>query len=238
MKRKIYVLSVAVFLLFAALFSACVNKTEENKIESINGKGTVYRYVIKQLELINTGSEQQEVLEINEQFKYYYTDTEMTGVYATKFYSYPSEPYSINDISCYHQITKYFENIGAESVVIDYQSRCFSSKYDTFVAMRVVVDKCDKEYRPSYKTSDGLITVSYYKIENGIRIAKKEVPYSTYKSDCFDYNKKLFECGNDENKVSALKDEFKAEYDSAAVLLKESFSENANNYSVSVKYNK
>lgn len=243
MKKKIITSLTLCFLLMAFVFSAC---SSESKIESINGIDTVYRYTIKQIELIDSTAEKENILETNTQFKYYYCDDELITMH-----------FSIDDTdSGYYtaeyidggNIQKYFEEIKLKKTEdsdnrYDYYStyKAYSTKYQKFVTMRVILGKCDKEYRPELTTKDGLATVKYYNVSmaNGERycIAKKDATYSDYKSARKDYQKQLFELRNDEKAVEELEEKFNDSYDFTAIITENTSSVNLNSDSIRIVYN-
>lgn len=206
MKKKIFLpLTLCFIFIMTFVFSACAG---EAKIESINGNTTVYRYTIKQIDLIDNTSEQETILETTTQFKYCYCDKE----------------YFLTNISLRESIISlYFDDI----TTLDYVT-AYSTKYDKPVYMRVTLNERPKEYRPKLSTRNGLTKVTYYEISsynnlsfsdiNYYLIAKNEITYSSYLSAQKDYQKQLYELRNDTEAKEELETQFKKTYEHTAIL--------------------
>lgn len=69
--KKILVTAVLFLMLcVVAVLSACGVGGKSDKIESINGNGTIYRYKIEKLELLDIEAEREKVLETKTEFKH------------------------------------------------------------------------------------------------------------------------------------------------------------------------
>lgn len=242
MKKKFFLPLTLCFIFMTLIFSGCA---KDSKIESINNKGTIYRYTIKQIELLDSTAKTESVLETNTQFKYYYSNDEHISLY-----------FSVDDTHREHStdeyidggsIKNYFENIKLKKTnntdTTEYYStyQAYSTKYNKFVTMRVILNQCDKEYRPELTTKDGLATIKYFVLSMANRehyyVAKKEETYSDYKNARKDYQKQLFELRNDEKASEELEEKFNDSYDFTAILTENTYSINLNTDDIDILYN-
>lgn len=221
-KKTLLSLTLCFIFIMTFIFSACAG---EAKIESINGNSTIYRYTIKRIELVDSDSQIDSVLETNTQFKYYYCKEER-----------PSTNVSFSAETIFF----YFDDIQ-----YDHQ-KAYSAKYEKYVYMRVIFDERPKAYRPKLSTRNGLTKVTYYGISsyndssfsaiNYYLIAKNEITYSSYLNAQKEYAQRLSELRNDETAKEELETRFKETYEHTAILTKFTESFNPNTQNIYVTY--
>lgn len=236
--KKILVTAVLFLMLcVVAVLSACGVGGKSDKIESINGKGTIYRYKIEKLELLDIEAEREKILETKTEFKYYYSSEEILSPYVifsgTASYS-----------AAESKLSRFFSEIililmeTTEYGGVYYES--YSKTYKTTVQMRVILGKCDKEYRPSYDINDDIITIEYYEastpFSDDFNIQQKEMDSDTYRKKYIEYNKKAFELRNDRTALEKLKEDRKKEYENTCVIHNIKKSYNINLDSVRIEY--
>ena len=234
MKKILITAILFLTLCVVAVLSAC-GGGESDKIESINGNGTIYRYKIEKLELLDCEAEREKVLETKTEFKYYYSSKELLDPYlifsGTASYS-----------SSESKLSRFFSEIILKEMIEDrgvhYES--YSKIYKTTVQMRVILGKCDKEYRPSYDINGDIITIEYYEaatpFSDDFNIQQKEMDTDTYRKNYIEYNKKAFELRNDRTALEKLKEDWEKEYENTCIMRKIKKSYNINLDSVRIEY--
>ena len=109
--------------------------------------------------------------------------------------------------------------------------------------MRVILGKCDKEYRPSYDINGDIITIEYYEASvlsskwvSSTQIQQKEMDSDTYRKNYIEYNKKAFELRNDRTALEKLKEDREKEYENTCIIRNIKKSYNINLDSVRIEY--
>lgn len=236
--KKILVTAVLFLMLcVVAVLSACGVGGKSDKIESINGNGTIYRYKIEKLELLDIEAEREKVLETKTEFKYYYSSEEILSPYV--IFS-GTASYSTSE----SKLSRFFSEIiiilmeTTEYGGVYYES--YSKIYKTTVQMRVILGKCDKEYRPSYDINGDIITIEYYEastpFSDDFNIQQKEMDSDTYRKNYKEYNKKAFELRNDRTALEKLKEDREKEYENTCIIRNIKKSYNINLDSVRIEY--
>lgn len=236
--KKILVTAVLFLMLcVVAVLSACGVGSKSDKIESINGNGTIYRYKIEKLELLDREAEREKVLETKTEFKYYYSSEELLNPHI--IFSGTENRYNSSSES---KLSRFFSEIILKETT-EYgrvYSESYSNTYKTTVQMRVILGKCDKEYRPSYDINDGIITIEYYEastpFSDDFNIQQKEMDSDTYRKNYIEYNKKAFELRNDRTALEKLKEDREKEYENTCIIRKIKKSYNINLDSVRIEY--
>ena len=236
--KKILVTAVLFLTLcIVAVLSACGVGSKSDKIESINGNGTIYRYKIEKLELLDREAEREKVLETKTEFKYYYSSKELLDSYLI----FSGTEYGYNS-SSKSKLSRFFSEIILKETTeygrVYYES--YSKTYKTTVQMRVILGKCDKEYRPSYDINDGIITIEYYEastpFSDDFNIQQKEMDSDTYRKNYIEYNKEAFELRNDRTALEKLKEDREKEFENTCIMRKIKKSYNINLDSVRIEY--
>lgn len=236
--KKILVTAVLFLTLcIVAVLSACGVGSKSDKIESINGNGTIYRYKIEKLELLDREAEREKVLETKTEFKYYYSSEELLNPHI--IFSGTENRYNSSSES---KLSRFFSEIILKETTeyggVYYES--YSNTYKTTVQMRVILGKCDKEYRPSYDINDGIITIEYYEastpFSDDFNIQQKEMDSDTYRKNYIEYNKKAFELRNDRTALEKLKEDREKEYENTCIIRNIKKSYNINLDSVRIEY--
>ena len=239
--KKILVTAVLFLTLcIVAVLSACGVGSKSDKIESINGNGTIYRYKIEKLELLDIEAEREKVLETKTEFKYYYSSEELLSpyvIFSGTEYGYESSSES--------KLARFFSEIILKKTIEDRDVRydSYSKKYKTTVQVRVILGKCDKEYRPSYDINGDIITIEYYEASvlsskwvSSTQIQQKEMDSDTYRKNYIEYNKKAFELRNDRTALEKLKEDREKEYENTCIIRNIKKSYNINLDSVRIEY--
>lgn len=239
MKKILLKAVLFLMLCVVAVLSACGVGGKSDKIESINGKGTIYgtiyRYKIEKLELLDREAAREKVLETKTEFKYYYSSEELLNPHII----FSGTEYNSSSKS---KLSRFFSKIILKETTeygrVYYES--YSKIYKTTVQMRVILGKCDKEYRPSYDINDGIITIEYYEastpFSDDFNIQQKEMDSDTYRKKHIEYNKKAFELRNDRTALEKLKEDRKKEYENTCVIHNIKKSYNINLDSVRIEY--
>lgn len=177
--KKVTVL-VATLIAVLLCMAACNSSGE---IVSINNHDAIYRFKVKEVQLIETDS--KNVLTFNTDFKYYYGSSD------TLFYGY-------DGIYGNSELQYYFPDlhIVSSSTGLTTEYGNFCKEYETNVYVRAILEKCDKVYRPTYKADGVIATITYAKAESltdRYKIFKEEINYSKFKKLYQEVSQKYFE---------------------------------------------
>ncbi len=212
-KRKAMVVIVLSLMLVGIVFSAigCSANSGKGKIESINGYGTIYRYKVKSVLLLNAESDTEQVLQkLEGKFKYYYSSMESNHTWYTQF-----------GITSEKQLQYYFPTLTMTEKSDEYTYVYICNEYKCKVRVRLILGSVDKECRPSYKADGELVTISYFKrfdvddVYNGDTFNKpyiNEIDYDEYMRINQEGGKKWFELRNDEEAQEKYAKELEEKY--------------------------
>lgn len=191
--KKIVKITILTVTLIAVLLCA-VACGSNKEIASINGHSTIYRYKVKEVQLVEKGT--KKVLTTNTDFKYYYGALD-TYYYAHDYIYGNSElQYYFPDLHVVYSSSNY--NVS--------ESGAYCKEYKTDVYVRAIFEKYDKVYRPAYKVDGVVATVNFTDIKSltdGRALFKKEIGYSKFKKVYKEEAQKVFE-------LSELNDDYKA----------------------------
>lgn len=234
MKKILLKAVLFLMLCVVAVLSACGVGSKSDKIESINGNGTIYRYKIEKLELLDREAEREKVLETKTEFKYYYSSEELLNPHII----FSGTEYNSSSKS---KLSRFFSEIILKETT-EYGGgyyESYSKTYKTTVQMRVILGKCDKQYRPSYDINGDIITIEYYEtimMSSDFNIQQKEMDFDTYRKNYIEYNKKAFELRNDRTALEKLEEDREKEYENTCVIHNIKKSYNINLDSVRIEY--
>lgn len=204
MKKLIKITTLAMLIVMLFSITAC---SQSGKIESVNDHYSVYRYKVKEVQLIDKNASDGgiEVLATSKDFKYYYSNNEYE-VYATdSIYGNSDLQYYFPD---FHIVSSYDKSQISES-------GNYCKEYDTNVSIRVILDKVDKIYRPTYKVNGTVATITYYKSEgfaSGSIAFKKEINFSEAEKILKEAAQKAFDLRNDESALEEYEKQLEEKY--------------------------
>lgn len=178
MNKRILGLFLAILCATLLCFTAACNM--RGKIESVNGHSTIYRHKVKAVYLINAESENHEVLQAADGFKYYYSTSDYL-LFKEHTFSYFS--------------TDYYEYYFPELEFND--GYCETHKCETEIL--ILFDGVDKEYRPSYSVKNDIATIEYFEAQiTGSYAFKQELDYEAVKKIEQEVTQKQLDLRNDE----------------------------------------
>lgn len=209
--------AIGLFLTFfcvATLFlvTAC---NMRGKIESVNGHNTIYRHKVKSVQLINSDSENHEVLQTAEDFKYFYSSSD--------FLLYKTYEYNFLEAAEY-----YFPELTFLG------NACQQHSCNTEIV--ILFDGVDKEYRPSFSVKNDIATVEYFEAQLSTNYAyKQEIDYEAAKNLEKEVMQKQLELLNDSEAFKAYYKELEEKYKYTQVVYSQKVSVSLS-YSFSVTY--
>ena len=229
-KAKIFAVITALILMFS--LTACSNakwSVESVYCESLDLEAeSLYRYKIKQIELIADSSvednnlKNDKVLKSSTDFKYCYGNSELSSYYY-KFtdvgnrYNYEESDFECITSAIFDGLVYEMTNYG--------EYRAYSHVYGYFVFVRVVFDDLDKVYRPSVSEKGNIATVKYSDIDKsyglnlgGCCLFKDEISFGKYKKDYEDFKKTVADSALNEDSVKKFKENFNKKYEFTAIL--------------------
>ncbi len=223
MKKFLKALTLFFCSLIFVVTPACGSATNNN-IKKIDGHNAIYRYDVKEIQLLKAGSDTEEILEKTNEYKYYYS-AEKNIVYETT--DYPRDKYK-----------SYFPEA---SLTSKYDSETFnnylySEKYSCKVYIRTVLNGIGKTYYPKYTTDNNLITITYY--ETSLNYAfKKEMTATEKEKIDYRYDKDLYESRNDEKKKEKIIENYKKyDFKNTAIIETIKYSIVSNTYNLIIDY--
>lgn len=193
------------FLCVAMLcFTAACNM--RGKIESVNGHKTIYRHKVKAVYLINADSENHEVLQSADGFKYFYSSSDYL-LFKEFTFSYFS--------------TDYYEYYFPE---LEFNGGyCETHKCETEIL--IMFDGVDKEYRPSYSVKNDIATIEYFEAQITDDCAfKQELDYEAVKKLEQEITQKQLDLRNDDEALEKYLTETQESYKYAQTILAQKIS--------------
>ncbi|HBK02090.1 MAG TPA: hypothetical protein DDY77_03570 [Clostridiales bacterium] len=222
MKKLLKFLVVCFCALIFVVTPAC---SSNNNIKEIDSHKAIYRYNVKEIQLLKAGTDTEEILEKTNKYKYYYS-TQKDMVYLSSNYSWG------------YNYKNYFPNASIVSKT-DEESRnsyIYSEKYSCKIYMRIVLNGIGKTYYPTYTTDNNLITVSYYETSLGYAFKKEMTTAEKEKID-YKYERDLYEARNDEKKVEKIKENYKKyDFENTAIIKTVKYSVISNTYNLRIDY--
>ena len=218
MKKFLKALTLFFCSLIFVITPACGSATNNN-IKEIAGHKAIYRYNVKEIQLLKADTETEEILEKTNEYKYYYS-TQKNMVYVSSNYK------------------NYFPNASIVTKT-DEESRnsyIYSEKYSCKIYMRIVLNGIGKTYYPTYITDNNLITITYY--ETSLNYAfKKEMTATEKEKIDYRYNRDLYEARNDEKKKEKIKANYeKYDFKNTAIIKTIKYSVISNTYNLRIDY--
>ncbi len=224
MKKFLKALTLFFCSLIFVVTPACSSATNNN-IKKIDGHNAIYRYNVKEIQLLKDGTEAEEILEKTNEYKYYYS-AEKNIVYLSSEYGWG------------YYYKNYFPNASIVKKT-DEESRnsyIYSEKYSCKIYMRIVLNGIGKTYYPTYITDNNLITITYY--ETSLNYAfKKEMTATEKEKIDYKYNKDLYEARNDEKKKEKIKANYENyDFKNTAIIKTIKYSVISNTYNLRIDY--
>lgn len=226
MKKFLKALTLFFCSLIFVVTPAC--SSNNNNIKQIDGHSAIYRYNVKEIQLLKADTETEEILEKTTEYKYYYS-AEKNIVYKTT--DYPRDKYK-----------SYFP--GA-SLTSKYDSETFnnylySEKYSCKVYIRTVLNGIGKTYYPTYTTNNNFITITYYELYyvSPLNYAfKKEMTATEKEKIDYRYNRDLYEARNDEKKKEKIIENYeKYDFENTAIIKTIKYSVISNTSNLRIDY--
>lgn len=218
MKKFLKALTLFFCSLIFVVTSACGSATNNN-IKEIAGHKAIYRYNVKEIQLLKAATETEEILEKTNEYKYYYS-TQKNMVYVSSNYK------------------NYFPNASIVTKT-DEESRnsyIYSEKYSCKIYMRIVLNGIGKTYYPKYTTDNNLITITYYKTSLNYAFKKEMTATEKEKID-YRYNRDLYEARNDEKKKEKIIENYKKyDFENTAIIETIKYSIVSNTYNLRIDY--
>lgn len=223
MKKFLKALTLFLCSLIFVVTPAC--GSNNNNIKQIDGHNAIYRYNVKEIQLLKAGTETEEILEKTNEYKYYYS-TQKNMVYVSSNYSWE------------YNYKNYFPNASIVTKT-DEESRksyIYSEKYLCKIYMRIVLNGIGKTYYPKYTTDNNLITITYY--ETSLNYAfKKEMTATEKEKIDYRYDKDLYEARNDEKKKEKIIENYKKyDFENTAIIETIKYSIVSNTYNLIIDY--
>lgn len=221
MKKFLKALTLFFCSLIFVVTPAC--GSNNNSIKQINGHNAIYRYDVKEIQLLKADTETEKILEKTTEYKYYYS-TQKNIVYETT--DYPRDKYKsyFPEASL---IPKYDET---------YREYIYSEKYSCNVYIRIVLNGIGKTYYPKYTTDNNLITITYYKTSLNYAFKKEMTATEKEKID-YRYNRDLYEARNDEKKKEKIIENYKKyDFENTAIIETIKYSIVSNTYNLRIDY--
>lgn len=224
MKKFFKTLTLFFCSLIFVITPACGSATNNN-IKKIDGHNAIYRYDVKEIQLLKADTETEEILEKTNEYKYYYS-AEKNMVYVSSYYSWG------------YNYKNYFPNASIVTKT-DEESRnsyIYSEKYSCKIYMRIVLNGIGKTYYPKYTTDNNLITITYY--ETSLNYAfKKEMTAAEEEKINYKYNKDLYGARNDEKRTKKIKSNYeKYDFENTAIIKIVKYSVISNTYNLRIDY--
>lgn len=232
MKKLVFATSLALLTVMLFSLAACGNS---GKIESINGYGTIYRYKVEKVELLDADYEEENnaerILTNTKEFKYYYSKNEYEFYNEVTINGNDSLQYYFPDLL----IVSEFDN----STEADYGSYC--KTYDTHVKVRIVLGKVDKTYRPSYKVKGNVATIEHYSYRgahSGKYVYTEQYDYAKIEKLSKEVAQKRYELRFNELALEAYEKEMEEKYGKIVCLYKTKETIDLHNEGLNVEYHK
>lgn len=224
MKKFFKTLTLFFCSLIFVVTPAC-GSAANNNIKKIDGHNAIYRYDVKEIQLLKADTETEEILEKTNEYKYYYS-AEKNMVYVSSYYSWG------------YNYKNYFPNASIVTKT-DEESRnsyIYSEKYSCKIYMRIVLNGIGKTYYPKYTTDNNLITITYY--ETSLNYAfKKEMTATEKEKIDYRYNRDLYEARNDEKKKEKIIENYKKyDFENTAIIETIKYSIVSNTYNLRIDY--
>lgn len=224
MKKFFKALTLFFCSLIFVVTPACGSATNNN-IKKIDGHNAIYRYNVKEIQLLKDGTETEEILEKTNEYKYYYS-AEKNIVYFTTHYLEDKYKSYFPEASL---ISKYDETYG---------TYMYSEKYSCKVYICIVLNGIGKTYYPTYTSDNNFINITYYETTLYRYYAfKKEMTATEKEKIDYKYNKDLYEARNDEKKKEKIKANYeKYDFENTAIIKTIKYSVISNTYNLRIDY--
>ena len=224
MKKFFKALTLFFCSLIFVVTPACSSATNNN-IKKIDGHNAIYRYNVKEIQLLKAGSDTEEILEKTNEYKYYYS-AEKNIVYFTTHYLEDKYKSYFPEASL---ISKYDETYG---------TYMYSEKYSCKVYICIVLNGIGKTYYPTYTSDNNFINITYYETTlYGYYAFKKEMTATEKEKIDYKYNKDLYEARNDEKKKEKIKANYeKYDFKNTAIIKTIKYSVISNTYNLRIDY--
>ena len=226
MKKFLKALTLFFCSLIFVVTPACGSATNNN-IKEIAGHKAIYRYNVKEIQLLKDGTETEEILEKTNEYKYYYS-AEKNIVYVSSNYSWGY--YYKNYFPNASIVTKTDEESG--------NSYIYSEKYSCKIYMRIVLNGIGKTYYPTYTSDNNFINITYYETTLYRYYAfKKEMTATEKEKIDYKYTKDLYEARNDEKKKENIKANYeKYDFENTDIIKTIKYSVISNTYNLRIDY--
>lgn len=224
MKKFFKALTLFFCSLIFVVTPACSSATNNN-IKKIDGHNAIYRYNVKEIQLLKDGTETEEILEKTNEYKYYYS-AEKNIVYFTTHYLEDKYKSYFPEASL---ISKYDETYG---------TYMYSEKYSCKVYICIVLNGIGKTYYPTYTSDNNFINITYYETTLYRYYAfKKEMTATEKEKIDYRYDKDLYESRNDEKKKEKIKANYeKYDFENTAIIKTIKYSIVSNTYNLIIDY--
>lgn len=223
MKKFLKALTLFFCSLIFVVTPAC--GSNNNNIKQIDGHKAIYRYDVKEIQLLKAGTETEEILEKTNEYKYCYS-AEKNIVYSTTHYLEDKYKSYFPEASL---ISKYDETYG---------TYMYSEKYSCKVYICIVLNGIGKTYYPTYTSDNNFINITYYETTLYRYYAfKKEMTATEKEKIDYKYNKDLYEARNDEKKKEKIKANYeKYDFENTAIIKTIKYSILSNTYNLIIDY--
>lgn len=233
LKQKIFCIATVIVLLFS--LSACGKTKTKWSVEGVYSDAlslnasSVYRYKVKQIELIadadvdENNLKADKVLKVSTDFAYYYSNAELSQY----FFSYKdTRNFYSGDVIPETELSQVFDKITYKSLS-GYGSyyQAYSSADNAFVKVRIIIEGLDVVYRPTVSEKNDVATVTYNALNatcalklGSCALYKNEVSGVDYKADRTDYLKSVADNVGSESAVKKLEESFDKKYKHSAIL--------------------
>lgn len=224
MKKFFKALTLFFCSLIFVVTPACSSATNNN-IKKIDGHNAIYRYNVKEIQLLKDGTETEEILEKTNEYKYYYS-AEKNIVYFTTHYLEDKFKSYFPEASL---ISKYDETYG---------TYMYSEKYSCKVYICIVLNGIGKTYYPTYTSDNNFINITYYETTLYRYYAfKKEMTATEKEKIDYRYNRDLYESRNDEKKKEKIIENYKKyDFENTAIIETIKYSIVSNTYNLIIDY--
>ena len=202
--------------------------SNNNNIKQIDGHKAIYRYDVKEIQLLKAGSDTEEILEKTNEDKYYYS--------AEKNIVYKSSDYPYDKFISYFPEASLTSKYDSET----FNNYLYSEKYSCKVYIRTVLNGIGKTYYPTYTTNNNFINIKYYELYyvSPLNYAfKKEMTATEKEKIDYRYNRDLYEARNDEKKKEKIKANYeKYDFENTAIIKTIKYSVISNTYNLRIDY--
>ena len=223
MKKFLKALTLFFCSLIFVVTPACGSATNNN-IKEIAGHKAIYRYNVKEIQLLKADTETEEILEKTNEYKYYYS-AEKNIVYFTTHYLEDKYKSYFPEASL---ISKYDETYG---------TYMYSEKYSCKVYICIVLNGIGKTYYPTYTSDNNFITITYYETTLYNYAFKKEMTATEKEKIDYRYNRDLYEARNDEKKKEKIKANYeKYDFENTAIIKTIKYSVISNTSNLRIDY--